>query len=100
MDEQPQPPAERHETIEHRETIERRTGTSAAPAHHAAPPRRSMAWLWVVLLLLVVGALAWFALSRGEPADLEMPTVEAPDIEVPDPEPNIEVNVQPSAEAQ
>ena len=96
MDEQPQRPAEQHETIEHRETIERRTATHAP---EPAGRRSSMAWLWVVLLLAVVGALAWYALSRGEPADLEMPEVEAPTIEVPDPEPNIEVNVETPAPA-
>jgi hypothetical protein len=91
MDEQPRPPVERREVIERHETVQRAGSGPAEP-----PPvrrGRSMAWLWVILLLLAVGALAWYALSRGEPDALDIPEVEAPDIEVPADEPDIEINV-------
>ena len=91
MDEQPRQPVERREVVERHETIER--GPRASPAEPAGR-RSSHAWLWVVLLLAVVGGLAWYALSRGEPADLEMPEVEAPEIDIPEGEPNIEINVE------
>lgn len=90
MDEQPRQPVEHREVVERRETVQRGTG----PAAPEPPPRRSStAWIWILLVVLVVGALAWYALSRGEPADIDLPEVEAPDVEIPQDEPNIEVNV-------
>jgi hypothetical protein len=49
-------------------------------------------WLWVALLVIVVGALAWYALSRGEPQQINMPEFEAPSL--PESEPTVEINVQ------
>ena len=97
MDEQPQRPVDRREVVERHETVERTTGAAPAPP---VGPGRSFTWLWVLLTVLVVGALAWFALSRGEPADLEVPEIEAPDIEMPADEPNIEINVPAPAEGE
>jgi len=95
MDETPRQPAEEREVIERHETVHRTPG--ADPAARAGA-RRSNAWIWVLLLVLVVGALAWYALSRGEPADVDIPEVEAPDVDLPDDEPNIEVNVDDGGE--
>ena len=96
MDEQP---VERRQVVEREEIVERRH-VSTAPG---GGERRSYAWLWVVLLLLVVGALAAYALTRGEPADLEMPDIGAPELEAPevstDPEPNIEIEVNEPTQA-
>lgn len=90
MDEQPRQPTEQREVVERRETVQR---TTASPGRAAARGRRAGVWIWVVLLVIVVGALAWYALSRGEPADIDLPEVEAPDVDLPQDEPNIEVNV-------
>lgn len=90
MDEEPRQPVERREVVEHRETVQRE-GAAAPP--EPARRRGSMAWLWVLLLVLLVGALAWYALSRGEPQQVDLPEVEAPEVDLPDDEPNIEVNV-------
>ena len=90
MDEQPRQPVERREVVERHESVERGTeSTSPTP-----PPRsRAASWIWEGLVLLVVAALAWYALSRGEPQELEMPDIEAPQIEVPQDQPDIEINV-------
>lgn len=90
MDEQPRQPVERQEVVERHEITERET------VPPAAEPRQrvgSSAWLWVIPLVLVVGFLAWFALSRGEPEQIDLPEMEAPNIEMPAPEQNIEINM-------
>lgn len=81
--------------VERRETVHRTTGSGPAATDRG---RRSSAGIWVLLLALVVAALAWYALSRGEPAEVDMPEVEAPDVDLPEDEPNIEVNVDDGGE--
>jgi hypothetical protein len=49
-------------------------------------------WLWVALLVIVVGALAWYALSRSEEQQINLPEFETPSL--PEPEPTVEINVQ------
>lgn len=66
------------------------------------PPERSYSWLWVILLLLVVGALAYYALSRGEPQRPELPSFEAPQPDLPEqqqPAVDVDVNVESPAPA-
>jgi hypothetical protein len=82
---------ERHEVVE-------RVASDAAP-----PPRATPMWVWVLPLVLVVLALAWFIFARGEPADplsslpdvdvdpvVEQTRIEAPTVEI-SPPPVIEV---------
>jgi hypothetical protein len=83
MDEQPREPVERREVVERHETVERPAGTGAP---EPAPRRRSYAWVWVTLLAVLIALLAWYALSRGEPQQIEMPELGTPDIEVQAPE--------------
>ena len=43
------------------------------------PKRRSLAWLWILLALAVVAAVAWYLMnSRVRPVDTTDPTTTAP----------------------
>ena len=90
MDEQTRPPVERQEVVERHEITERET---VSPGAEPRPVGRSSTWLWAIPVVLVVAFLAWFALSRGEPQQIDMPEMEAPSIEMPAPEQNIEINM-------
>jgi hypothetical protein len=85
MDERNAGPPPNPERIERREVVER----SPAPERPAATPM----WLWVLPLVVVVIALAWFIFTRGEPrapfGDTDGRGGIVPEVTVP--QPNVQV---------
>lgn len=75
------------------ERVQREAHTPGEPPPEPRPPQRSYSWIWVVLLLVVVGGLAYYALSRGEPQQPQLPSFEAPEIDLPEREPPVDVDV-------
>lgn len=91
MTESPREPLpQREEVVERREVTERHTGPVRAEPGPRGP---GTAWIWLVLLLFIVLGLVWYVLSRGQPQEMRLPEIEAPTIEVPQPEQRIEINV-------
>ncbi len=73
--------------------VHREVHTPGEPPVQPRPPQRSYSWIWVVLLLVVVGGLAYYALSRGEPQQPQLPSIETPQIDLPEREPAVDVDV-------
>ena len=73
--------------------VHREVRSPGEPPDEPRPPQQSYGWIWVVLLLVVVGGLAYYALSRGEPQQPQLPSFEAPEIDLPEREPAVDVDV-------
>lgn len=85
MDERPRDRGvEREEVVEHR--VVERDSRVDRPVRESRPAGSS-AWIWAIPLLIVVALLLWYVMSRGERTELEMPTMDAPEIEAPQPAP-------------
>lgn len=83
MENRHEPPPEREEVVERHVVSERHT----VPESRA----RDTSWtIWLIPLLLLVIALVWYALTRGQPQAIEMPEVEVPTVEAPAAEPRTE----------
>jgi hypothetical protein len=90
MEERPREPrVERHEVIERHETVERNGEADTVTVHQ----RSSNAWLWIVPILVVVVLLLWYVMSRGEPTQLELPDIDRPVVESPQPDRTIEIQL-------
>jgi hypothetical protein len=98
MEERPRDPGvEREEVVERREVVERDTRAGPPPerdrvvVHERRGPGPA---IWIIPLLIVVGLLLWYVLTRGERTQIQVPEIEAPRIEAPSPEPQrIEINL-------
>jgi hypothetical protein len=89
----PEPPLEREEVVERQVVTESRT--------YPAARTRDRTWgLWLIPLLVVVIALVWYALTRGQPQSVTIPEVEVPAAEPARTEQRIEIDVvEPRQEA-
>jgi hypothetical protein len=97
MDEIPREPrVERHEIVERHETVERNGDPDTVTVHQ----RPSNAWLWMIPLLVVVLLLLWYVLSRGESSQIELPSIERPVVESPQPDRTIEIQLPERQPAQ
>jgi hypothetical protein len=97
MDERPREPrVERHEVVERHETVERDGRAETVTVHQ----RPSNAWLWMIPLLLIVLLLLWYVLSRGERNQIELPAIDRPVVESPQPDRRIEIQLPERQPAQ
>jgi hypothetical protein len=96
MDERPRDPnIERQEVVERREIVERDRTVARDPVdrvtvHESRGPRAA---IWLIPLVIVVALLLWYVMSRGQPTQLEVPSIEAPRIESPQPDTRIEIEL-------
>jgi hypothetical protein len=100
MEERPRDPGvERQEVIERREVVERDRPVDRVTVHERSGG--TAAWIWIVPLLLVVLLLLWYVMTRGEPTQLEVPTIQTPTVEAPrQPDTRIEIQLPERAPAQ
>ncbi len=91
MDERPRDPnIERQEVVERREIVERDRPVDRVTVHERRGPSPA---IWLIPLLIVVALLLWYVMTRGERTQLEVPTIEAPRIESPQPDTRIEIQL-------
>jgi hypothetical protein len=94
MDETPRQPREREEVVERREIVERDVAPARDPDRVVVHERTGTSSLvWAVPLLIVVALLLWYVMSRGEPTQVQLPDVSAPQIEAPTTTERIEIQL-------